>query len=180
MLGAALSVGVTPVEVKEIAYQAVAYVGMGKAFDFLHATNDVLTERGVPLPLEGQSTTTPDTRAEKGLDVRKRIVGADRVEQMYAAASDDEIRVQRFLSAHCFGDHYTRTGIDIGTQELLTFAMLISMGGCEPQARGHVRASLRVGNNREVLLGVTTALLPFIGYPRALNALAVISQVTKN
>jgi len=61
MLGAALTVGVTPVEVKEIVYQAVPYVGMAKVFDFLHATNDVLTDRGVELPLPGQSTTTPDT-----------------------------------------------------------------------------------------------------------------------
>src|SRR3569832_102447 len=36
MLGAALTVGVTPVEVKEIVYQAVPYVGMAKVFDFLH------------------------------------------------------------------------------------------------------------------------------------------------
>jgi 4-carboxymuconolactone decarboxylase len=47
MLGAALTVGVTPVEAKEIVYQAVPYVGMAKVFDFLHATNDVLTDRGV-------------------------------------------------------------------------------------------------------------------------------------
>src|SRR6478672_11013758 len=47
MLGAALTVGVTPVEVKEIVYQAVPYVGMGKVFDFLHATNEVLAGRGV-------------------------------------------------------------------------------------------------------------------------------------
>jgi 4-carboxymuconolactone decarboxylase len=59
MLGAALTVGVTPIEVKEIVYQAVAYVGMAKVFDFVHATNDVLAERGIQLPLEGQSTTTP-------------------------------------------------------------------------------------------------------------------------
>ena len=45
MLGAALGVGVSPVEVKEIVYQAVPYVGMAKVFDFIHATNDVLTER---------------------------------------------------------------------------------------------------------------------------------------
>ncbi len=43
MLGAALTVGVTPIEVKEIVYQAVPYVGMAKAFDFIHATNEVLT-----------------------------------------------------------------------------------------------------------------------------------------
>ena len=39
MAGAALNVGVTPVEIKEILYQSVPYVGMAKAFDFLHATN---------------------------------------------------------------------------------------------------------------------------------------------
>ena len=179
MLGAALTVGVTPIEAKEIVYQAVPYVGMAKVFDFIHATNDVLTVRGVQLPLEGQSTTTPETRADKGLAVQKEIVGAGRIDQMYAAAAPDEAHFQRFLSANCFGDHYTRTGIDVRTRELLTFAMLISMGGSEPQARGHVAANLNVGNERGVLLSVITQLLPFIGYPRTLNALAVINEVTK-
>src|SRR3954470_10374205 len=118
MLGAALTVGVTPVEAKEIVYQAVPYVGMAKVFDFLHATNDVLTERGVELPLPGQSTTTPETRAEKGLEVQKRIVGAERVDALYASAPDDEQHIQRFLSANCFGDHLTRSGLDIPTREL--------------------------------------------------------------
>jgi 4-carboxymuconolactone decarboxylase len=177
MLGAALTVGVTPVEVKEIVYQAVPYVGMGKAFDFLHATNDVLTARGVRLPLEGQSTTTPENRAEKGLALQKQIVGADRIDAMYANAPADEIHIQRYLSANCFGDHYTRTGLDLRTRELLTFAVLISMGGCEPQATGHVAANLNVGNDRQTLLSVVTQLLPFIGYPRTLNAIRLIDEV---
>ena len=63
MLGAALTVGVTPVEVKEIVYQAVPYVGMAKVFDFIHTTNEILTERGVELPLAGQSSTTPEDSA---------------------------------------------------------------------------------------------------------------------
>ena len=178
MLGAALNVGVTPVEAKEIVYQAVAYVGMAKVFDFVHATNDVLTERGIELPLPGQSTTAPETREEKGLAVEKQIVGGDAVDQMYACAPDDEIHFQHYLSANCFGDHYTRTGIDIKTRELLTFAMLVSLGGCEPQARGHVAANLNVGNDRSVLLSVITQLLPFIGYPRTLDALRVIDEAT--
>jgi 4-carboxymuconolactone decarboxylase len=177
MLGAALTVGVTPVEVKEIVYQAVPYVGMAKVFDFIHATNDVLVDRGVELPLEGQSTTTPETRAEKGLAVEKEIIGAEVVEQLYASTPDDELHIQRLLTANCFGDHYTRTGIDVKTRELLTFAMLVSLGGCEPQAKGHVVANLNVGNRRDVLLSVVTQLLPFIGYPRALNALRVIDEV---
>jgi 4-carboxymuconolactone decarboxylase len=177
MLGAALTVGVTPIQVKEIVYQAVPYVGMAKVFDFLHATNDVLTERGVGLPLAGQSTTTPQTRAAKGLAVQKQIVGTERVDALYASAPEDEQHIQRYLSANCFGDHLTRTGIDIPTRELLTFAMLVSLGGCEPQVKGHVAANLNVGNDRTRLLEVLTQLIPFIGYPRTLNGLRVLDEV---
>jgi 4-carboxymuconolactone decarboxylase len=171
-------VGVTPVEVKEIVYQAVPYVGMAKVFDFIHASNEALTDRGVTLPVESQSTTTPATREESGLAVQKRIVGAAVVDGMYAGAADDEIHFQRLLSANCFGDYLTRTGIDVRTRELLTFSMLVALGGCEPQVKGHVAANLNVGNDRSVLLGVITQLLPFIGYPRSLNALAVLNEVT--
>jgi 4-carboxymuconolactone decarboxylase len=177
MLGAALTVGITPVQVKEIVYQAVPYVGMGKVFDFLHATNDVLTAHGVELPLQGQSTTTPETREQRGLEVQKEIVGIDVVDAMYAHAPADTLHIQRYLSANCFGDHYTRTGLDLRTRELLTFAMLIAMGGCEPQAKGHVAANLNVGNDRQTLLSVVTQLLPFIGYPRTLNAVRLIDEV---
>jgi aryl-alcohol dehydrogenase-like predicted oxidoreductase len=53
---------------------------------------------------------TPQTREEQGLAMQKRIVGADRVDAMYAGAPADEGHLQRYLSASCFGDHYTRTG----------------------------------------------------------------------
>jgi 4-carboxymuconolactone decarboxylase len=177
MLGAALTVGVTPVEAKEIVYQAVPYAGLGKVLDFLHATNDILTERGVPLPLDGQSVTTPGTRAEQGRAVQERIVGADRVAAMYAGAPADELHFQRFLSANCFGDYLTRGGLGLPARELLTFALLAALGGCDPQVRAHVAANLNVGNDRAALLGVITALLPFIGYPRTLNALAAVNEV---
>ena len=178
LVGAALTIGVTPIEVKEIVYQAVPYVGMAKVFDFLHATNDVLAERGVELPLPAQSTTTTETRAELGLAVQKRIIGADAVDQMYANAPADQAHIQGFLSANCFGDHYTRAGIDVPTRELLTFAMLVSLGGCEPQVAGHVAANLNVGNDRSMLVDILTQLLPYIGYPRTLNGLRVVNEGT--
>jgi 4-carboxymuconolactone decarboxylase len=176
MLGAALAVGVTPVEIKEIVYQAVPYVGMAKVFDFVHAANEVLAERGVALPLPGQSTATPETRAEKGLAVQKQIIGGDVVENLYACAPDDLLHIQRFLSANCFGDNYTRTGLDAPMRELLTLSMLVSLGGCEPQVKGHVAANLNVGADRARLIDVVTQLLPFIGYPRTLNALRTIDE----
>jgi len=178
VLGAALTVGVTPVEAKEIVYHAVPYVGMAKVFDFIHATNEVLAERGVKLPLPGQSTTTAQTRAEKGLAVQERIIGSDVVDTLYASSPADQRHIQRYLSANCFGDNYTRTGIDVPTRELLTFSMLVALGGCEPQVKGHVAANLRVGNDRARLIDVLTQLLPFIGYPRTLNGLRVVTEAT--
>lgn len=177
LLGAALSVGVTPVEAKEIVYQAVPYVGMAKVIDFLRATNDVLTSHGVELPLPRQSTTTRDDREAVGLDLQKKIVGADGVDKMRSSAPEDAFRFQTFLAGNCFGDHVSRSGLPLPVRELLTFSMLVSLGGCEPQAKGHAAANVRVGNDRSVLIGVITQLLPFIGYPRTLNALAVINEV---
>jgi 4-carboxymuconolactone decarboxylase len=177
MLGAALTIGVTPVEVKEIVYQAVPYVGLAKVFDFLHATNDVLTARGVDLPLPRQSTTTAQTRADVGLAVQKQIVGADKVDDMYAAASEDVAHIQRYLSANCFGDYVARAGIDLRTRELLTFSMLVALGGADAQVKGHVSGNLNVGNDRPTLLSVLTQLLPFIGYPRTLNGLNAVNEI---
>ncbi len=176
MLGAALTAGVTPVEVKEIVYQAVPYTGMGRVFDFIHATNDVLAERGIELPLQGQATTAPDTRAELGRAVQEQIIGADRVANLYATAAADDLAFQGFLSANCFGDYLTRTGISVPERELLTFAFLAALGGCDAQVKGHVAANLNVGNTRRTLLGVLAVLVPFIGYPRTLNALAAVNE----
>jgi len=177
MMGGALNVGVTPVELKEIVYQAVPYVGMARVFDFLHATNEVLQARGIQLPLEGQSTTSPETRAVRGLEVQRRILG-EAIDRMYATSPQDQIHIQRYLSANCFGDYYTRSGLDLRTRELLTFSMIASMGGCEPQLAAHVAANRAVGNDRRILVGTITQLLPFIGYPRTLNAIRIINEGT--
>ncbi|WP_260981147.1 carboxymuconolactone decarboxylase family protein [Curtobacterium pusillum] len=174
LLGAALENGVTPVQVKELAYQAVAYVGVARVIDFIAITNDALTERGVALPLPGQSTTTPDTRMAVGTAKQKEIIGADNVDSMYANAPADAQRFQRFLSANCFGDHYTRTGFDVQQRELITFALLVALGGADSQVKGHVVANITVGNTRAQLLDVLTVLLPQIGYPRTLNGLAQV------
>jgi len=86
MIRPALTVGVTAVEIKEVVYQAVPYVGMAKVFDFLLATNEVLKENGVEFPLPAQSTTTPEDRAEKGLAIQKQIIGTNLVEKLYTSA----------------------------------------------------------------------------------------------
>ena len=101
----------------------------------------------------------------------------DRIQKMHEESPTDLLHIQDFLSVNCFGDYYTRSGLDIRTRELVTFAMLISMGGCEPQVKGHVQGNINIGNKREVLLDVITQLLPYLGYPRTLNALRCLNEV---
>jgi 4-carboxymuconolactone decarboxylase len=173
------SAGVSPVELKEIVYQSGAYVGMARAYDYLHAANDILTEAGVDLPLPGQSASTPQTRLECGKSVQGRIVGDDAVATRFTDTPADEVHIQRYLAANCFGDTVGRGGIDLQVRELLTFSMLVALGGADAQVRGHVAGNLAVGNTRERLLAVLTVLVPFIGYPRTLNGLAALNDVTR-
>jgi len=176
MVYAALNVGVTPVEVKEILYQSVPYVGISKVVDFIYLTNEIFTERGITLPLEGQSATTPETRYEKGLKVQKEIFG-ETIDKMYEKSPKDQLHIQNYLSANCFGDYYTRKGLDIKTRELLTLSILIALGGTEPQIKGHIQGNVNVGNDKETLLSLMTQLLPYVGYPRTLNALRCLNEV---
>jgi len=176
MMVGALNVGVTPVEIKEIVYQAVPYVGISKVYDFIHATNEILESRGVKLPLERQATTSPETRRQKGLDLTVKIFG-NILEKMSENSPENQKHVPEYLAGNCFGDYVTRSGIDLKTRELLTFSMLLSLGGCESQLKGHTQGNLNLGNDKDTLLSVITQLLPYVGYPRTLNALSVLNEV---
>jgi 4-carboxymuconolactone decarboxylase len=129
----------------------------------------------VQLPLQGQSTTTPETRREKGLKLQEAIFGG-MIHAMHEATPAGQEHINTFLSGNCFGDTYTRTGLDLAMRELLTFSMLLAMGGCEPQLKGHIQGNITVGNDKGTLLGVVTQLLPYVGYPRTLNAIRCLNE----
>ena len=166
----ALESGLTPVMVREAVYQAVAYLGFGKVRPFLTALNEELRRQGVPLPLPGQATATPETRLETGAQVQAEIFG----EQMREAWKNGPI--ERWLAANCFGDYYTRGGLSLNQREMLTFCFLMAQGGCESQLAAHVQGNLRVGNDAAFLTRVVSQCLPYIGYPRSLNALRCIRE----
>ena len=174
MLPAALNMGVTPVEVKEIVYQSAAYLGIGRVFPFLKAVNEELTARGVSLPLEGQATTTMEDRLEKGAQAQVDIFG----EGMKDAWKKGHIN--RWLAANCFGDYYTRKGLDYRQREMITFCFLAAQGGCEPQLTSHSKGNMLVGNDQAFLIKVVSQCVPYIGYPRSLNAVACVNKAAES
>ena len=118
-----------------------------------------------------------ESRFRDGLAVQKRIFG-DAIDAMHAAAPEDQkTLVVEHLSAFCFGDVYTRRGLDLRTRELLTFAVISALGGCDPQVKSHVQGNANVGNDRRQLVEVLELLLPLMGFPRTLNALSCVNAV---
>ena len=166
----------SPIEIKEVLYQSVAYVGLGKTFELFEVTNDVLARNGVELPLKSISTVNKENRHEKGLEIQKKYFGDDVIQSMIDNTPEGQERFNDFLSGYCFGDFYTRDALDDKDRELITFCVLATLGGCENQLRSHVKANLNLGNDKEVLVDALTILLPYIGFPRTLNALAIINE----
>jgi 4-carboxymuconolactone decarboxylase len=178
MLPAALNLGVTPVEAKEIVYQAVAYLGIGRVYPFLIATNDVLREQGIELPLEGQATTNQDTRLQAGIQAQVDIFG-EGMRDFWQSGPEESRHINHWLADNCFGDYYTRKGLDYAQREMVTFCFLAAQGGCEPQLTSHAAANMKVGNDKEFLIKIISQCLPYIGYPRSLNALRCVNEAVE-
>lgn len=171
MLPVALENGVTPIMVKETIYQATDYLGYGRMLPFLNAANEIFAQRGIALPLPNQATTTMADRLEKGAEAQAAIFG----EHMKEAWKEGHIN--RWLAANCFGDFYTRNGLDLKQREMITFCFLMAQGGCEPQLIAHAKGNMNLGNDKDFLVRVVSQCLPYIGYPRSLNAVSCIQKV---
>lgn len=174
VLPEALDKGLTPVMVKEIVYQSTDYVGIGRMLPFLMATNEIFRERNIAMPLEGQATTTLEDRLEKGAQAQVDIFG-EGMKEFWKKG-----HINRWLAANCFGDYYTRKGLDYKQRELITFCFLAAQGGCEPQLTSHAAGNMRIGNDKEFLIRVISQCLPYIGYPRSLNALTCVNKAAEN
>lgn len=177
VLESAINIGITPIEIKEVLYQTVPYTGIAKAYDFFDITNQKFEELGIDLPLNGQATTTRNNRYEKGSQIQQKFFGEETIKQMNENAPDDQKHFNKYLEGYCFGDFYTRCGLSESDRELITFSILASLGGCENQLRGHTAGNLSVGNDKSVLINAVTMLMPFIGFPRTLNTLAIINEI---
>ena len=173
---AALRIGVKPEEIKEVFHQIAPYVGFPGAVKGLTLTNKVFKAKGIKLPLPSQSKTTEEDRLEKGIAVQTSIFG-DHIATMRASAPDNQKHIQDYLSAYCFGDTYTRGCLGLKEREMLTLAAIASLGGCDPQVKAHVNGNKLVGNDKNTILAVITQCMPFIGFPKTLNALAAVNAV---
>lgn len=172
----ALKAGVGATAIKEAVYQTAPYVGIGRVKEALDGVNEAMKKNGIKLPLPSQTTVNDQNRLAKGIEVQTAIFG-DAITKMHQGTAEPMKPLMiDDLSGYCFGDFYTRTGMSIKHRELVVFAAIAALGGCEAQLKAHTGANLKEGATKQNLVDALQVALPLNGFPRTLNALAVVNQ----
>lgn len=173
----ALHLQVSPLKIKEAIYQCAPFTGYPRVISALKAVNHAMQAAGIQLPLAAQKTVLEEQRYQRGKELQYPIYG-DRIhEAMRLLPAEQREKIPQFLTENCFGDFYTRAGLDVKTRELLILCVLCALGGCEAQIRSHAAGNLKVGNTREEIVSAITHCIPFVGFSRVINALNIIKEI---
>lgn len=172
---AALNVGVTPVELREAMYLTAPFIGFPKMLNAVETVNGVFKDRGVALPLESEGRVTEDGRHEKGAEIQDSLYPGGISSVMDGMPGDMGRDVERFLTAYCFGDIYTRGGLDLKTREMLAYCILVAIGA-DSQLQSHYHGGLKAGNTPETMAAAVIQCLPYVGFPAAIKALKIIKD----
>lgn len=173
---AALNVGVTPIQIREVLYQCAPFIGFPKVLNALEVVNKVFESRGIKLPLESKGTVSEEQRFERGRERQAPLYGEAMKQNMKALPGEFAEAIPRMLTESGFGDFYTREGLDLKTRELMIFCALATLGGTERQMASHAVGNLKAGNSKETLLAAMVQLYPYIGFPRVSNAINVLKD----
>jgi 4-carboxymuconolactone decarboxylase len=172
---AALNIGVKPIEIREVVYQLAPFIGYPKVLNALDTINSVFKSRGIKLPLQNEGTVTEEKRFEKGKEIQYPLYGEGMKQNLKDLPAEFAEAIPRILTETCFGDYYTRGGLDIKTRELMIFCCLATLGA-DRQLTSHAIGNLKVGNSKETLISAMLQCYPYIGFPRAANAIYAIKD----
>lgn len=168
----ALAQGLSPEEILEAIYQCAPYTGFPRTVDAVEIARSVFKAKNVKVD-ENRGTVTAQSRLEAGADAQGTLFGQT-FRDMAKNGKDGMPTINYFLASNCFGDYYTRKGLDLNTRELLTMAILVNLG-TEPQLKAHIGANLKIRTAEYVEQAIYNCL-PYCGYPRTLNALRLLKE----
>lgn len=175
-LNAALNVGATPIELREAIYQCAPFIGFPKTLNALGVLNEVFKERGIETPLKSTATVKENERYKKGLAIQEPLYGNEIYESMQGLPENMGEDVARFLTEVCFGDFYTREGLEPKTRELLIISILVTTGNTST-LKSHIKGNLKAGNSQETITAAIIQCLPYVGFPNTLASLRTLKEV---
>ena len=143
----------------------------------LAGVHTAMTAAGIALPLESRTVVSDENRLQRGIAVQTEIFGEQITRMHQTTPAERRSLMIDDLSGWCFGDFYTRKGLTIAERELATFCTIAALGGCEAQLSAHAAANLRCGNTKANLIDALQCAVVYLGFPRTLNACAVVDKV---
>ena len=117
-----------------------------------------------------------DEKYEKGMQIRKSVLGEEHVHRAEANKSDFDADFQRLITEVAWGSIWARPGLDRKTRHLLTIAMLASLGNHDELAM-HIRATRNTDVTRQDVKEVLLQVAVYAGIPAANAAMAVAKRV---
>lgn len=117
-----------------------------------------------------------NTRFEQGLK-NLNLIDGEAGERVLRSLQDIAPDIGKFIIEFAFGDVYSRGELNFQERELITLTSLLTQGGCEAQLEVHLHAALNVGLGLEKIIESFIHCIPYVGFPRVLNAVFTAKKV---
>ncbi len=168
-----LNAKVEPLTIREAMYNLAPFIGFPRTLNAVSTMNEVFKNNNITLPLDNASTVEDDTRFESGFNIQNPIYGNEIKDKF-----SDIPEIPQFLTEFCFGDFYTRKGLDFKLRELLVLVVLTTIGSTK-QIKAHVAGNIKVGNTKEDLYAAMIQCIPYVGFPNAMNTISIIKSINE-
>jgi len=112
---------------------------------------------------------------EKGLKVRREVLGAEYVDASISQADDFSRPLQELVTEYCWGNVWSRPGLDRKTRSLLNLAMLTALNRPH-EVKLHVRGALNNGCSKNDIMEVFLQTAIYCGVPAAMDSLRVAKE----
>lgn len=172
---AALHVGCTPEEIREVIIQMCGYAGFPATLNGMKTLMEVLQETGQTL-----STTSvhagSEGRYERGKELLSQLAPAQEriLRETYDPINPD---ITRYVIAFGYGDIYARGILPLRNRQVATIAALAAKGTAPSQLRFHIGGGLRAGLSEEEIVEIMLLISIYAGFPAALNGILATREV---
>jgi len=113
-----------------------------------------------------------DELFERGLEIRKSVLGAEFVEKSIASADDFNMPMQRLVTEYCWGAVWGREELPKKMRSLLNIAMISSLNR-NHELGMHVKGAIRNGCTKEEIREVLLQVAIYCGVPAAVDSFRV-------
>ena len=117
-----------------------------------------------------------DDRRERGMSVRRKVLGDEHVDAAVERTSDFTAEFQDLITRYAWGEIWDRPGLDRRTRSAITLTALVARGQFD-ELELHVRAALRNGLTRDEIKEILLQSAIYCGVPAANSAFAVAQRV---